>query len=170
MECRKWGFKRYGGLSASEDIRVQRPFPPFSDSQCLDFPGALRTLWKRAEKGWKRPILARFPGRAARHPSSPHLLHPHLRQPKLEEISPFFSFLVVSLRFSPHSQRALRSKKFNPDRKFQSWLEIFNPDRNFKRDRKFQSRSFYFQGPADVQKRARSKISSRASGHVIRVT
>ena len=29
-------------------------------------------------------------------------------------------------------QRALRSKKFNPDRKFQSWLEIFNPGRNFQ--------------------------------------
>ena len=34
---------------------------------------------KRQKKGEK----GRFPGRAARHPLSPHLLHPHLRQPKI---------------------------------------------------------------------------------------
>ena len=51
------------------------------------------------------------------------------------------------------TQRALRSKKFNPDRKFQSRLEIFNPDRNF------QSLSFHLRGPRSVQRRARSKIS-----------
>ena len=68
--------------SKSEDIWGQGLLPPFSG-----FPEvALRTLWKRAkkaDKGRKRPILADFQeGRpAARHPSSPHLLHPHVRQP-----------------------------------------------------------------------------------------
>ena len=50
-------------------------------------------------------------------------------------------------------QRALRSKKFNPDRKFQSWLEIFNLDR------KFQSQYFCSRGASGVQKSARSKNS-----------
>ena len=29
------------------------------------------------------------------------------------------------------TERALRSKKFNPDREFQSWFEILDPDRHF---------------------------------------
>ena len=31
----------------------------------------------------KKADFGRFPGRAARHPLNPHLLHPHLRQPKV---------------------------------------------------------------------------------------
>ena len=57
------------------------------------------------------------------------------------------------------TQRVLRSKNVNPDRKFQLRLEIFNPDRNFNLDRKFQARSFHLQGPRSVQRRARPKIS-----------
>ena len=46
-------------------------------------------------------------------------------------------------------------EKFNRDRKFQSWLELFNLDReNFDLDRNFQSRCFYLQGPPGVQRRA----------------
>ena len=55
----------------------------------LDFPGALRTLRKRAKKAEKRAKNAdfgRFPRRPARHPLSPHLLHPHLRQPKAAQL------------------------------------------------------------------------------------
>ena len=55
-------------------------FPPFSGfSRCSSHPP------EKGEKGRKRAKKAdfgRFPGRAARHPLSPHLLHPHLRQPK----------------------------------------------------------------------------------------
>ena len=54
----------------------------------LDFPGALRTLRKRAktaEKGQKKVDFGQFPGRVARHPLNPHLLHPHLRQPKSDK-------------------------------------------------------------------------------------
>ena len=80
LECRKWGFKRWGFKEIRGYLRKKAFFLRF-----LDFPGALGTLRKRAKKGRKRAILAdfgRFPGRAARHPLSPHLLHPHLRQPK----------------------------------------------------------------------------------------
>ena len=60
------------------------------------------------------------------------------------------------------SQRALRSKKFNPDRKFQSRLEIFNLDRKFLNPRSKisipQCVSIY--GALLVlPRRARSKIS-----------
>ena len=48
----------------------------------LDFPGALRTLRKRPKRAEKADF-GRFPGRAARHPLSPHLLHPYLRQSNL---------------------------------------------------------------------------------------
>ena len=46
---------------------------------------------EKGEKGRKRAKKAdfgRFPGRAARHPLSLHLLHPHLRQPKNRSQSP----------------------------------------------------------------------------------
>ena len=65
----------------------------------------------------------------------------------------------ADLSFMPFSpQRALQSKKLNPDRKFsarnlQSPIEIFNLNR------KFQSPSFHLRGPRSVQRRARSKIS-----------
>ena len=38
-----------------------------------------------ARKLWavKKPDFGQFPGRAARHPLNPHLLHSHLRQPKI---------------------------------------------------------------------------------------
>ena len=54
--------------------------PPFSG-----FPRCSADPPEKGEKGRKRAKRAdfgRFPGRAARHPLSPHLLHPHLRQPK----------------------------------------------------------------------------------------
>ena len=54
---------------------------------------------ENGEKGRKRAKKAdfsRFPGRVAKHPLSPHLLHPHLRQPKT------FS------RFGPLSQAGKR--------------------------------------------------------------
>ena len=41
---------------------------------------------------------------------------------------------------------ALRPKKFNPDRKFQSWLEIFNPDRKFQSRSKISIPVFLFTG------------------------
>ena len=56
-------------------------------------------------------------------------------------------------------QRALRSKKSIPIENFNPGLKFSIPIEIFKRDQKFQSRSFYFRGPAGVQKRARSKIS-----------
>ena len=67
-------------------------FPPFSGlSRCSSHPP------EKGEKGRKRAKkadFARFPGRAARHPLSPHLLHPHLRQPN-------FSHLIFVLILSP---------------------------------------------------------------------
>ena len=76
LESRKWGFKRWGFEEIRGYLRKKADFLHF-----LDFPGALRTLRKREKKGRKRAKKAdfgRFPGRAARHPLSPHLLHPHL--------------------------------------------------------------------------------------------
>ena len=86
LECRKWGFKRWGFKEIRGYLRKRAFFLRF-----LDFPGALRTLRKRAkraEKGRKKADFGRFPGRAARHPLSPHLLHPHLRQPKKKYTPP----------------------------------------------------------------------------------
>ena len=54
-------------------------FPPFSG-----FPTCCSRPPEKGEKGRKRAKKAdfgRFPGRVARHPLNPHLLHPHLRQP-----------------------------------------------------------------------------------------
>ena len=72
------GGLRDGGLSKSEDIGGKRPFSSVIwISQVLLAPsGKGRKRQKKGEKG-------RFPGRAARHPLSPHLLHPHFRQPNL---------------------------------------------------------------------------------------
>ena len=85
LEILSWGAAngglRDGGLSKSEDIWGKRPFSSvFWISQVLFGPsgkGRKRRGRKRAKKadfGW-------FPGRAARHPLNPHLLHRHLRQP-----------------------------------------------------------------------------------------
>ena len=64
------------------------------------------------------------------------------------------------------AQRALRSKKFNPDQKFQSWLENFNPRSKFSSaTENFNPRSFHFRGPRSVQKRARSKKIQSAIDH-----
>ena len=58
LECRKWGFKRWGLKEIRGYLRKKAFFLRF-----LDFPGALRTLRKRAkkaEKGRKGPISADF--------------------------------------------------------------------------------------------------------------
>ena len=60
LECRKWGFKRWGFKEIRGYLRKNAFFLRF-----LDFPGALQTLRKRAkkaEKGRKRPISADFQG------------------------------------------------------------------------------------------------------------
>ena len=58
LECRKWGFKRWGFKQIWGYLRKKAFFLRF-----LDFPGAVRALRKRAkkaEKGRKRPISADF--------------------------------------------------------------------------------------------------------------
>ena len=58
LECRKWGFKRWGFKQMWGYLRKKAFFLRF-----LDFPGALRTLrkWvKKAETGRKRPLSADF--------------------------------------------------------------------------------------------------------------
>ena len=60
-------------------------------------------------------------------------------------------FVVIAqapYRGAQKSQRALRSKKFNPDRKFQSRLETFNPDRNFQSRSKISIPEFPITGPS----------------------
>ena len=60
LECRKWGFKRWGCKQIRGYLRKKAFFLRF-----LDFPGAVCTLRKRAkkaEKGRKRPISADFQG------------------------------------------------------------------------------------------------------------
>ena len=47
-----------------------------------------------------------------------------------------------------NSQRALRSKKFDPDRKFQTWLEHFICDRHFQARSKISVLEFLFTGPS----------------------
>ena len=58
LECRKWGFKRWGLKEIRGYLRKKAFFLRF-----LDFPGAvwaLRKRAKKAEKGRKRPISADF--------------------------------------------------------------------------------------------------------------
>ena len=58
LECRKWGFKRWGFKQIPGYLRKKAFLLRF-----LDFPGALRPLRKRAKKagkGRKRPISADF--------------------------------------------------------------------------------------------------------------
>ena len=74
LECRKWGFKRWVLKEIREYPRKKALFLRF-----LEFPGALRTLRKRAKRQ-KKGGKGCFPGRVARRPLNPHLLHPHLRQ------------------------------------------------------------------------------------------
>ena len=77
LECckLKWGFKRWGF------------------KQIWGYLGK-RQGRKRQKKGKK----GRFPGRAARHPLSPHLLHPHWRQaaPKKVHLNKFFEQFPLS--------------------------------------------------------------------------
>ena len=69
-------------------------FPPFSGfSRCSSAPP------EKGEKGRKRAKKADFgwfPGGAARHPLSPHLLHPHLRQPNFTWSRPQSEFQVIN--------------------------------------------------------------------------
>ena len=101
LECRKWGFKRWGFKEIRGYLRKKGLFPPFSG-----FPRCSSHPPEKGEKGRKRAKTAdfgRFPGRAARHPLSPHLLHPHLRQPNkgfrpdLFKIGPFLLILETFL-------------------------------------------------------------------------
>ena len=74
LECRKWGFKRWGFKQIRGHLRKNAFFLRF-----LDFPGALWALRKRAkkaEKGRKRPISADFRGREARHTLKPPFVTP----------------------------------------------------------------------------------------------
>ena len=71
-------FTLISNLRVSEE---KGPFPLFSG-----FPRCSSHPPEKGDKGrkWARKAdFSRFPGRAARHPLSPHLLHPHLRQPKI---------------------------------------------------------------------------------------
>ena len=66
LECRKWGFKRWGFQQIRGYPRKKAFFLRF-----LDFPGVVRALRKRAgkaENGRKRPILADFQERRADAP------------------------------------------------------------------------------------------------------
>ena len=81
------GGLRDGGLRKSEDIWGKRPF-----SSVFWIFQVLFRHPEKVEKGRKRAKTAdfgRFPGRAARHPLNPHLLHPHLRQPNFWLFGPF---------------------------------------------------------------------------------
>ena len=62
-------------------------------------------------------------------------------------------------RYLYHSQRALRPKKFNPDRKFQSWLEIFNPRSKLSISTENFNPRVSFTGPSWCTEKGRSKIS-----------
>ena len=70
------------------------------------------------------------------------------------------SWLILSFFSLPRGpcdrKNSIPIENFNPGLKFSIPIEIF------KRDRKCQSRSFCFRGPAGVQKRARSNISIHA--------
>ena len=86
------------GLAQSTKAPGSRKYQK-SRKNCQIFPPPLRVgrktkneddrfriVFVAGEKGRKRAKKAdfgRFPGRAARRPLNPHLLHPHLRQPNI---------------------------------------------------------------------------------------
>ena len=83
---------------------------------------------------------------------------------RIHLVAPYRTILRYYRCDTPY--RAISSPRGPCDRKNLIPIENFNPGLKlsipidiFKRDRKFQSRSFYFRGPAGVQKRARSRIS-----------
>ena len=186
LECRKWGFKRWGFKQIRGYLRKKAFFLRF-----LDFSGAVRALRKKAEKGRKRAKKAdfgRFPGQEARHPLNPHLLHPHLRHSnrgakkcesqvwgdsreslaRYENISQPQGTTQKGVHAHPLTARE-REHQFprGPcDRKKSIPIENFNPGSKisipiemFNLDRKIQSPSFHLRGPSSVQRKARSKIS-----------
>ena len=87
---------------------------PPSDTNCA-LLNQLVSFWRSGEKGAERPPL-KTAG----------------EQPKRCRLFSLLSWRSSSVNFFLIvAQRALRSKKFNPDRKFQSRLEIFNPGSKF---------------------------------------
>ena len=90
LGCRKCGFKRWGFKEIRGYLRKKAFF--------LRYPGIFQVLFRRSgkgrkgqKKGKKGRFRRRFPGRAARHPLNPYLLHPFAAaQPSLE--SPRFTF------------------------------------------------------------------------------
>ena len=72
LECRKWGFKRWVFKQNLRICEEKGRFPPFSGfSRCSSHHP------EKGEEGRKRAKkadFARFPGRGARHPLSPHLI------------------------------------------------------------------------------------------------
>ena len=91
------GGLRDGGLSKSEDICGKRPFfSVFWISQALFAPSG---KGRKGRKRAKKADFGRFPVRAARHPLSPHLLHPHLR--RLQSIASRFARIAV-IRVANH--------------------------------------------------------------------
>ena len=139
LECRKWGFKRWGFKEIRGQLRKKAFFLRF-----LDFPGALRT--KKAEKlRAKKVDFGRFPERAARHPLSPHLLHPHLRQPKdgtaLGETSYMFQgFWSKLLRFGSTLVIKIFSAISKPEPHTASFLSPGWEQRSVKKPRGFTSK------------------------------
>ena len=78
------GGLRNGGLSELEDVWGNKPFSSvFWNFQVLLGPSKKKKSEKRRERARKADV-GRCPGRDGRHPFSPHLLHPHLRQPNSE--------------------------------------------------------------------------------------
>ena len=74
LECRKWGFKRWGFKEIRGYLRKKALFLRF-----LDFPGVFTGPPEKGERGRKRAKKAdfgRFSERAARHPLSPPFVTP----------------------------------------------------------------------------------------------
>ena len=65
--------------------------------------------------------FGRFPGRAARRPLSPHLLHPHLRQPKEHCFAHFFGLLAKDSSLT-QEKKAKKNDNWN----FWFWFFIQN--------------------------------------------
>ena len=103
LECRKWRFKRWGFKQIWGHLRKEAFFLRF-----LDFPGALSTLrkCKRDRKRAKKDDFGRFPGRAARYPLSPHLLHPICSSPKTTiRVQIITGSLVILEKLFPQNNR-----------------------------------------------------------------
>ena len=80
---------------------------------------------KEAEKRAKEAAFGRFSGRERRRPLSPHLLHPHLRQPNCCNLKSVNFY--ARLQNEVGTKEFVSSHEFSHEKRSEIFPEIFEP-------------------------------------------